>query len=133
MKKVLLMAAMACCLGMTTANATENENVLTVQVQEKTVFEGKWMMKVLDTPMGDTEMQVEFFAKEGEEDKLYMKSEQGEVAGKLKDGKLELEMEAEGMLIDMTIEVVDQDNLKGSVMGMFDLVAKRIKEETAAQ
>ncbi|MCF0185795.1 MAG: hypothetical protein HUJ98_04830 [Bacteroidaceae bacterium] len=133
MKKVLLMAAMACCLGMTTANATENESVLTVQVQEKTVFEGKWMMKVLDTPMGDTEMQVEFFAKEGEEDKLYMKSEQGEVAGKLKDGKLELEMEAEGMLIDMTIEVVDQDNLKGSVMGMFDLVAKRIKEEAAAQ
>lgn len=95
-------------------------------------FAGKWEITFIGTPNGDGKMATELLRKDG---KLY---------GKLKpaDGSdaidiTNIEEEAEKMTIffstqgyDVSVELskVDNDNLKGSLMNMFDAKAVRIKE-----
>lgn len=128
MKKYFLMAAIACCLG-TTVNAAVNEGVQLVQVQEKSVFEGKWMTKVTDTPMGDYEFVAEIV--KNDEGKLILKmAEYGEIELKVVDEKkITFEFSTSGVDIDCEANLVDEDTIKGSMFaGEFAVTFTRVKE-----
>lgn len=95
-------------------------------------FAGKWEITFIGTPNGDGKMTTELVRKDGK------------LTGKLKpaDGSdaidiTNIEEEAEKLTIffstqgyDVSVELskVDNDNLKGSLMNMFDAKAIRIKE-----
>lgn len=94
-------------------------------------FAGKWEITFIGTPNGDGKMVTELVRKDGK------------LTGKLKpaDGSdaidiTNIEEEAEKMTIffstqgyDVSVELskVDNDNLKGSLMNMFDAKAVRTK------
>jgi hypothetical protein len=96
------------------------------------LFAGKWEITFIGTPNGDGKMTTELVRKDGK------------LTGKLKpaDGSdaidiTNIEEETEKMTIffstqgyDVSVELskVDNDNLKGSLMNMFDAKAIRIKE-----
>lgn len=129
MKKYFLMAAMACCLSATGANAAEVEGVQLVQVQEKSVFEGKWMTKVTDTPMGDYEFVAEIV--KNEDGKLILKmGEFGDVELKVvEEKKITFEFSTSGVDIDCEATLVDDDTIKGSMFaGEFSVTFTRVKE-----
>lgn len=96
-------------------------------------FAGKWEVAFIGTPNGDAKMTTELLRKDGK------------LTGKLKpaDGSdaieiTNIEEEAEKLTLffstqgyDLSVELkkVDADNLKGSLMNMFDATAKRIKDK----
>ena len=126
MKKIFVLAMMACCLGVSNVSAAQLNDVQTVQVNEKTVFEGKWKMKIPDTPNGDIEMDIDIVA--AEDGKLTMKTELGDIPCTVDKDTLKCEFDTSGVTVTFEIKAVDNDNLKGNVMDMFDLTATRIKE-----
>lgn len=127
MKKIFMLAAMVCCLGVNAVNATETVNANMVQVNEDPAFVGKWNLKVSDTPMGD--MEVVMTISKTEDGVYMMKSEEvGEVKGELKDGKLTFMFDTMGVDVDMVFEMEDADTLKGMSMGEWPMKGTRIKE-----
>jgi 23S rRNA maturation-related 3'-5' exoribonuclease YhaM len=96
-------------------------------------FAGKWEMVVVGTPNGDAKLIADLVRKDGK------------LTGELADAKdpskekikidsidetadkLSIAFQAQGNNITMDLTKVDDDNLKGSVMGMFDATAKRLK------
>lgn len=97
-------------------------------------FAGKWEIAILGTPNGDAKLVTELVRKDGK------------LTGELKDptgqnpeaipltnvvdeeNKLTLSFSAQGADVTVELEKVDADNLKGSLLGMFDATAKRLKE-----
>ena len=127
------MAVLACTLGVTAANAMPAEGVQTVlNVNDTNTFIGKWLVKVPATPIGDVEMKMEISKNDaGEFQVKFMGDEAGgaEIESiKAEDNKFTINMFTQGTSVDMVFEVVDNDNLKGSTMGMFDNTATRINE-----
>lgn len=124
-----MMAALACCLGTVNAAVVPAENINMVNVQdEDNKFLGKWNMKVVDTPMGDYEMVIEIV--KNEEGKILLNTgEFGEVECKQDEKKLTFDIDAGGVSVDGVIELVDDDNIKGSMyMGEFTVTMTRVKE-----
>ncbi|WP_435354809.1 hypothetical protein [Emticicia sp. SJ17W-69] len=96
-------------------------------------FAGKWEVAFIGTPNGDAKMTTELLRKDGK------------LTGKLKpaDGsdaieitnveeeaeKLTLFFSTQGYDLSVELKKVDADNLKGSLMNMFDATAKRIKDK----
>jgi SepF-like predicted cell division protein (DUF552 family) len=96
-------------------------------------FAGKWEMVVVGTPNGDAKLIADLVRKDGK------------LTGELADAKdpskekikidsidetadkLSIAFQAQGNNVTMDLTKVDDDNLKGSVMGMFDATAKRLK------
>ena len=97
-------------------------------------FAGKWEISVFGTPNGDSKLVTELTRKDGK------------LTGELKDptgqnpegfpitsiveeaGKMTLYFTAQGTDVSLDLAKVDDSHLKGSVMGMFDANAIRIKE-----
>lgn len=126
MKKIFMMAAMVCCLGVN-VNAAETEEISMVQVNEDPAFVGKWNLKISDTPMGD--MEVVMTISKTEEGVYMMKAEEvGEVKGELKEGKLTFVFDTMGVEVDMVFEMEDADTLKGMSMGEWPMKGTRIKD-----
>lgn len=127
MKKYFMLAALACCLGVNVANAAETVEVKMVQVQEDSPFVGNWKMIVKDTPMGDFELPISIA--QNEDGTFTMKAEElGETKGELNEGKLIFIIDTQGVSVDIVLESVDADNLKGMSMGEWPMTATRIKE-----
>ena len=96
-------------------------------------YAAKWEITIFGTPNGDSKMTTEFIRKDG---KLT-----GELKAVGDDTKpaipiTSIEETPEGITVafstsgyDVTLELtkVDEDNLKGSMMGMFDVKAKKLK------
>lgn len=96
-------------------------------------FAGKWEITFIGTPNGDGKMTTELVRKEGK------------LTGKLKpaDGsdaiditkideeaeKLSIYFSTQGYDVSVELSKVDADNLKGSLMNMFDAKAVRIKDK----
>ncbi len=96
-------------------------------------FVGKWEMTIFGTPNGDAKMPVEFLRKEG---KLTGEIVNPEAPDGPKIPITNIEEEATKITIYFTIagydvsvplEKVDEDNIKGKLMDMFDTTAKRLK------
>lgn len=96
-------------------------------------YAGKWEITILGTPNGDAKMIASLSRKEG---KLV-----GEMTNPAEptaapnpitnieeiDDKLIIYFSASGYDLSIPFEKVDDDNLKGKLMDMFDCTAKRIK------
>lgn len=100
----------------------------------KDFFVGKWEIVILGTPNGDSKMVTELVRKDGK------------LTGELKDAAdtskpvipitsieetgaaIDLAFSASGYDVTVNLEKVDEDNLKGLLMGMFETKAKRLKQ-----
>lgn len=96
-------------------------------------FAGKWEILVVGAPNGDIKFVTELTRKDGK------------LGGSLKDpsgampeaipisnveetkDQLTIFFSAQGYDVNVVLNKVDQDNLKGSLMNMFDSTAKRVK------
>lgn len=103
------------------------------QSAPKDFFAGKWEILVMGTPSGDSKMITELVRKDGK------------LTGELKNptdttkpaipitsvqegnGEIEIAFTSSGYDITLSFKKVDDDNLEGQMMGMFDAKAKRIK------
>lgn len=100
----------------------------------KDFFAGKWEIVIMGTPDGDGKMITNLVRKDG---KLTGELVDGTGGGKPtipiteieeSEGKIAIAFTASGYDITLDLAKVDDDNLKGSMMSMFDAKAKRIKE-----
>jgi len=98
-------------------------------------FAGKWEILVVGAPNGDIKFVTELTRKDG---KLggSLKDPSGAMPEPIPISNVEETKEqvtiffsAQGYDVNILLNKVDQDNLKGSLMSMFDSTAKRIKEK----
>lgn len=95
---------------------------------------GKWEITIFGTPQGDAKFTATITRKDG---KLVgeMTNPADPNAGTAPmtnveeaDGKMTVYFSAAGYDLNIPFEKVDDDNLKGSLMGMFDCKAVRVKQ-----
>lgn len=97
-------------------------------------FAGKWDIVVAGTPNGDTQLVANLVRKDGKltgEITTPADATKGAIPiTKIEEGtdKLALYFTAQGYDVNLDLAKVDDDNLKGSLMNMFDAKAKRLKE-----
>jgi hypothetical protein len=100
-------------------------------------FIGKWAITVIGTPNGDTKMTFIFERKDGKligavrdsTDKEVSKITQIDENNKTINAAFTINSND----VTLSLEPVDDDHVKGSVMGMFDAKATRIKETDLAK
>lgn len=96
-------------------------------------FAGKWELVIVGTPNGDTKLIGEFTRVDGALKALLKdpKGENGDMAATVeeKENQIQIFFQAQGMDITMTLSKVDDDNLKGDLLGMFETKGKRLKEK----
>ncbi|CAM4358862.1 hypothetical protein EWU23_11845 [Cytophagaceae bacterium 50C-KIRBA] len=96
-------------------------------------FAGKWELVIVGTPNGDAKMISEIKRVDGKLTAL-LKDPQGQnpdmnASVEEKENQILVFFQAQGMDITMTLNKVDDDNMKGDILsGMFEAKAKRIKE-----
>jgi hypothetical protein len=96
-------------------------------------FVGKWEITIFGTPNGDAKMITELIRKEGKltgelKDPTDSTKPVTPITGiEEKDGGIEIAFSTSGYDITLPFTKVDDNNLKGQLMGMFDAKAKRIK------
>ncbi len=97
-------------------------------------FAGKWDMIVVGTPNGDTKMMMTLTRKDG---KLIgnltplddTKAEKISLTGVEEEAtKITIYFSASGYDVNVSLEKVDNNNLKGQLMNMFETKAKRISD-----
>ena len=95
-------------------------------------FIGKWLITVIGTPNGDAKMTFIFDRKDGKligavrdsTDKEVSKITQTDENNKTINAAFTINSND----VTLSLEPVDDDHVKGSVMGMFDAKGTRIKE-----
>ncbi|AXE21703.1 hypothetical protein DR864_23240 [Runella rosea] len=97
------------------------------------IYTGKWEMLIIGTPNGDAALTTVLVRKEGKltgtiipktsDQKEEIKISNIEEA----DGKITLYFTIQDYDVNVLLEKVDDENLKGSMMNMFDVKAKRVK------
>ena len=95
-------------------------------------FAGKWEILVVGTPNGDAKFTTELIRKDGK-----LTGELKVAAGDVKDampatveeaeGKITIFFSTQGYDVNVELNKVDDDNLKGTLMNMFEAKAKRVK------
>jgi hypothetical protein len=104
-----------------------------VRVKDTDFFAGQWKVSIVGTPQGDVKMVATLTRKDG---KLTGEISDPEDAKKEKipitnveeeAGKITLSFSASGYDLNLPLEKVDDDNLKGKLMNMFESTAVRIK------
>lgn len=95
-------------------------------------FAGKWEITVIGTPNGDSKMLVDLVRKDGKltgqlANAAEPNAEKTPITAEENADLLELAFNAQGYDVTINLKKEDDDNLKGSLMGMFDANAKRIK------
>ncbi|TCK83118.1 hypothetical protein [Albibacterium bauzanense] len=125
MKKLSLLFAIVMGLFMTLdTNAQTTEGT----------FEGKWNVTIFDTPNGDAQMTFVFENKDGKLNGVVLDTNGGEMSKvtgitmSQNDKRLYGDFTAEGYDINIMLNLVDNDHVKGNVMDMFDASGVRIKE-----
>ena len=94
-------------------------------------FAGKWETTFLGTPQGDAVLILDLVRKDGKlsgtiTPKIDVKSVAIDKIDETAD-KLILYFKMSGFDINVSLEKEDNDNLKGSLMGMFKVKALRVK------
>ena len=101
-------------------------------------FEGKWELLIIGTPNGDSKMVANLARKGGK-----LTGDLSDPTGKMEEkiqisdieevaDKITIFFTTQGYDVNVELSKVDKDNLKGSLMNMFDAKAVRIKENAAA-
>jgi hypothetical protein len=94
---------------------------------------GKWELKVIGTPQGDSKFLADLTRKDGklvgdittrDADSKEMKLEISNVEETEK--KIIISFTAQGYNVSLDMDKVDDNNLKGTMMGMFDAVGVRL-------
>jgi len=124
MKKLSLLFAIVIGLFMTLDTKA--------QTTEPT-FEGKWNVTIFDTPNGDAQMTFVFENKEGKLSGVVLDANGGEMSKVTEitmsqnDKRLYGNFTAESYDINIMLDLVDNDHVKGNVMEMFDATGVRVK------
>jgi hypothetical protein len=98
-------------------------------------FAGKWEILIIGTPNGDSKMVTELIRKDGKlTGELKDPTDTTKPAIPItsieeKDGGIEIAFSASGYDLTLPLTKVDDDNLKGQLMSMFDAKAKRLKDK----
>jgi len=95
-------------------------------------FAGKWNITVMGTPNGDAKMTFVLERKDGKLTGAVQDST-GKEMSKItqvdeKDKTITAAFKAQDYDVTVTLEPVDDDHVKGSLMGMFDAKGVRVKE-----
>ena len=114
-----------------TATATMPTAVATPAAAD--FFAGKWDLLILGTPQGDAKMVAHFTRVDGNltgelSDPADAQKEKTPIT-KIEEeaAKITIYFSASGYDLNVPLEKVDDDNLKGQLMNMFETTAKRIK------
>ncbi|GAA4466382.1 hypothetical protein GCM10023189_48350 [Nibrella saemangeumensis] len=97
-------------------------------------FAGKWEITVTGTPNGDAKFVTDLTRKDGK-----LTGELKDPTGKMTEAipiekieeeanKITIYFSAQGYDVNIALEKATDDDLKGSLLGMFDATAKRVKE-----
>jgi hypothetical protein len=96
-------------------------------------YAGKWEISILGTPQGDAKLVANFTRKDGTligdlSDPVDTLKEKIPISKIEEDGgKITIYFSASGYDLNIPFEKVDEDNLQGKLMNMFESKAKRIK------
>jgi len=111
----------------------------TMKAQDKSndYFVGKWDVTMFNLPDGDTTMIMTLTRTDGKLDGFFVPTN-GEKKDPIKitsveentnnKGEITLYFTAQDYDLNLLLNKVDEDNAKGSLVGMFDVKTKRIKE-----
>src|SRR5690606_33368228 len=103
------------------------------QTTEST-FEGRWNVTIFDTPSGDAQLTFVFEKKDGQLSGVILDPNGGEMSKvtgitmSQNDKRLYGNFVAEDYDLNIMLDLVDNDNVKGNVMDMFETSGTRIKE-----
>ena len=94
-------------------------------------FVGKWDVLVKGTPNGDVHFLFTLMQKDGKLVGTFVDPESKKdmplTSAEEKDGKATLYFTVSSYDVNLTLEKVDDNNVKGSLMGMFDSTGVRVK------
>lgn len=95
-------------------------------------FAGKWELTILGTPNGDAKMIVDLVRTDGKltgqmSNPAEPTAEKVPVTVDENADLIDLAFNTQGYDVTINLKKVDEDNLKGSLMGMFETSAKRVK------
>ena len=100
-------------------------------------FVGKWAITVIGTPNGDTKLTFAFERKDGKLIGTVRDSTDKEVSKITQIDENDKTINAEFTIneheVTLSLSPVDDDHVKGSIMGMFDAKGTRIKEADPEQ
>ncbi len=96
-------------------------------------FVGNWDVVFIGTPQGDAQMVAEISRDNGDLQGILVSEENAEpipITEIIEDGdQLTLYFSAQGYDVNVVLKKVDVNNLKGSLMNMFDATASRVLEQ----
>jgi len=95
-------------------------------------FVGKWEVTIIGTPNGDSKMIVDLVRTDGKltgqmSNPAEPTAEKAPITVDENADLIDLAFNAQGYDVTINLKKVDDDNLKGSLLGMFDATAKRVK------
>jgi cytochrome c len=93
-------------------------------------FVGKWATKVLGTPGGDASMDITIERNNGVLSGKLVSPQGNQALDKIEEvdsENIKVFFQANGMNINIMLQKEDADNIKGKLMGMFDVKASRVK------
>ena len=109
--------------------------LLTMSVKAQTkpdYFAGKWAVVVMGTPNGDAKMNFVFERKDGKLTGTVRDTTDKELSKITsideKDKTITAAFNIQSYDVTLTLEPIDDDHVKGSLMGMFDAKGVRVKE-----
>ncbi len=134
MKKLTLIFTVMLALTMSLTVKAQTAAPATAAATTTTAdyFAGKWNVIVMGTPGGDAKMTFVFERKDGKLTGAVQDST-GKEMSKIsqvdeKDKTITAAFKAQDYDVTVTLEPVDDDHVKGSLMGMFDAKGVRVKE-----
>lgn len=105
---------------------------ITAKAQTADYFPGKWNLVIIGTPNGDAKMTFVLERKDGKLSGV-VQDTTGKEMTKItsieeKDKTINAAFTIQSYDVTLTLEPVDDDHVKGSLMGMFDAKGVRVKE-----
>jgi cytochrome c len=127
-----IMAVMGLEFKMSSADLGEAVNDIKTEAISPDFYVGKWLTTVIGTPGGDAVMDIDLVRKDGKLTGTVTPKMKDLKEGKLdkveeKDDKITLYFKMANYDVNVVLEKEDNDNLKGKMMGMFDVKGSRAK------
>jgi len=134
MKKLTLIftVVLGLFMSLTVKAQTTAPAIATAPATSADYYPGKWNVVVKGTPNGDAKMTFVFERKDGKLTGAIQDST-GKEMTKItsideKDKTITAAFTIQTYDVTLTMDPVDADNIKGSLMGMFDATGMRVKE-----